>query len=39
MHLRQIGFTYSACSLFTKNKRRIKKLKKQEIRDKFIKTN
>ena len=39
MHLRQTGFTYSACSPFTKNKRRIKKLKKQEIRDKFIKTN
>ena len=25
MHLRQPGFTYSACELFTKNKDRIKK--------------
>ena len=39
MHLRQTGFIYSACGPFTKNKRRIKKLKKQEIRDIFIKTN
>ena len=30
MHLRQPGFTYSACESFTKNKERIKKLKKQE---------
>ena len=28
MHLRQPRFTYSACGLFTKNKERIKKLKK-----------
>ena len=28
MHLRQPGFTYSACGPFTKNKERIKKLKK-----------
>ena len=28
MHLRQPGFTYSACGLFTKNKERIKKIKK-----------
>ena len=26
MHLRQSGFTYSACDPFTKNKERIKKL-------------
>ena len=25
MHLRQPGFTYSACGLFTKNKQRIQK--------------
>ena len=31
MHLQQTGFTYSACGLFTKNKERIQKLKKQEI--------
>ena len=31
MHLRQPGFTYSACGPFTKNKERIKKFK--EIRD------
>ena len=28
MHLKQPGFTYSACVPFTKNKKRIKKLKK-----------
>ena len=28
MHLRQPGFTYSACGTFTKNKERIKKFKK-----------
>ena len=39
MHLRQPGFTYSVCALFTKNKERIKKVKKQEIKDIFIKTN
>ena len=32
MHLKQPGFTYSACSPFTKNKERIKKIK--ETRDK-----
>ena len=26
MHLRQPGFTYNACGLFTKNKRRLQKL-------------
>ena len=29
MHLRQLGFTYSACGLFAKNKE--KKIKKTEI--------
>ena len=28
MHLKQPGFTYSACETFTKNKERIQKLKK-----------
>ena len=27
MHLRQLGFTYTACSPFIKNKERIKKFK------------
>ena len=27
MHLRQLGFTYSACGSFTKNKERIQKFK------------
>ena len=27
MHLKQPGFTYSACGQFTKNKERIQKLK------------
>ena len=27
MHLKQPGFTYSACGTFTKNKERIKKFK------------
>ena len=31
IHLRQPGFTYSACGKFTKNKERIQKLK--ETRD------
>ena len=26
MHLKQPGFTYSACGLFTKNKERIQKI-------------
>ena len=39
-HLRQPGFTYSACGTFTKNKERIKRFKKkQDPRDIFIKTN
>ena len=28
MHLKQLGFTYSACSPFTKNKERIEKFMK-----------
>ena len=27
MHLKQLGFSYSACGSFTKNKERIQKLK------------
>ena len=38
IHLRQPGFTYSACGPFTRNGKRIKKKKKQEIQDIFIKT-
>ena len=38
MHLRQPGFTYSACASVTKNKQKIKNLKKLEILDIFIKT-
>ena len=36
MHLRQPGFTYSACRPFTENKERMQNLKKQEIHDIFI---
>ena len=39
MHLKQPGFTYSACGPFTKNKERIKNLKKQEIQTTFTKMN
>ena len=40
MHLRQPGFTYSACGSFIKNKERIEKFrKKQEIQDICIKMN
>ena len=40
MHLKQPGFTYSACGPFTKNKERVQKLKKkiQEILAIFTKT-
>ena len=31
MRLKQPGVTYSACGTFTRNKERIKNLKKQEI--------
>ena len=38
MHLKQLGFTYSACGSFTKNRERISKiLKKQETRAIFTK--
>ena len=39
MHLRQPGFTCSACGSFTKHKERIQKFKKQEIQAIFTKTN
>ena len=35
MHLKQPGFTYSACGTLTKHKEKIKKIKKQEIQDIF----
>ena len=37
MHLKQLGFTNSACGPFTKNKERIQNLKKQEIQTIFTK--
>ena len=39
IHLRHLRFTYSACGLFIKNKKRIKKLKKQETQDILNKMN
>ena len=39
MHSKQPGFTYSACEPFTKNEKRIQKLKKQEIQVIFTKMN
>ena len=40
MHLRQPKFTFSACGLFTKKrKKEYKNLKKQKFDDIFIKTN
>ena len=39
MHLRQPGFTYSACESFTKTKERIKKFKQTLIQDMFTKMN
>ena len=39
MHLKQPGFTYSACRTFTKEKKEYKNLKKQEIQDIFTKKN
>ena len=39
VHLRQPGFTYSACGPLTKNKQRIQKFKEKNIQDIFIKTN
>ena len=37
MHLKQAGFTYSACGAFTKKRINKKILKKQQIQDIFIK--
>ena len=39
MHLRQPGFSYSACGPFTRNKKEFKNLKKQEIQAIFTKMN
>ena len=39
MHLKQPGYTYSACGPFTENKERIQNLKKQEIQAIFTKMN
>ena len=39
MQLKQPGFTYSACRSYSIKKREYKNLKKQGIRDIFIKTN
>ena len=39
MHLKQPGFTYSACRPFTKTKKELKNLKKQDIQSIFIKMN
>ena len=39
MHLKRPGFIYSAFGPFTKNKEIVKKLKKHQIQDIFIKTN
>ena len=37
MNLKQLGFTYSACGPFTKKKKELKNLKKQEIQAIFTK--
>ena len=39
IHLKQLGFTYNACELFTENKERQCNLNKQVIQDIFTKTN
>ena len=39
MHLKQPGYTYSACGPFTKNKKEFKNSKKQEIQAIFTKMN
>ena len=39
MHLKQPGFTYSACGPFSKNKERIQKFKEQEKQAIFTKMN
>ena len=36
IHLKQLGFTYSACGPFTKNEERIENLCRQEIQVLFI---
>ena len=38
IHFKKPGFTYSACGPFTKIKQKIKALRKQVIKDIFIKT-
>ena len=38
MHLKQPGFTHSACGPFTKTKKEFKNLTKQEIQNIFKKT-
>ena len=39
IHLKQLGFTYSACGPFTKKKKEFRNLKKEEIQTTFTKTN
>ena len=39
MHLKQPGFTYSACDPFTKNKERIEKFMQTGNKDLFIERN
>ena len=39
MHLKQPGFTYSACGPFTRHKERIEKFMHQEIQILFTETN
>ena len=39
IHLKQPGFTYSACGPFTKKKKEFRNLKKQEIQTIFTKVN
>ena len=39
MYLRQPGITFSTCGPITKNKERMKNLKKQVIQDVLIKSN
>ena len=39
IHLKQPGFTYSACGPFTKTRKEFKNLKKQEIQVIFTKVN
>ena len=36
-HLREPGYTYRACGLFTKTKQRIQKFQKKEINNVFVK--